>query len=115
MDPINQQQPVPNPASSVIPPTMPSETPSTPTVGPTEDKKAGPIIAILVIVLVLVIAALYIFAAQSTVDPIPDDSMMTDEQTAPAEVQPITNTSDDIMDIQADLDASIDGLDDQNF
>ncbi len=73
-------------------------------------KKAGPIIAILIIVLILIIASLYMFASRVTQEPVPmDDSEPT------ASVEPVTNTSDEVSDIEADLDAATNGLEDQNF
>ena len=50
MDPINQNQP----------------TPANPHGSDSGSKKVGPIVAILVIVLVLIFAALYLFAAKVT-------------------------------------------------
>lgn len=98
MDPNNQNQP------TAAPVTTP------------EHKKIGPIIAILTIVLVLIIAALYLFAASLNKPPIDADmgtpaSMTTEVQS----VAPVTNTSDDVTSIEADLNASTDGLDSSNF
>lgn len=99
MDPINQNQQ----------PTAPEQN---------GGKKVGPIVATLVIVLVLIFAALYLFAAKVTEhnanDQITDptvSSMATDTDT----VQPVTNTSDDLQSIQSDLNGSTNGVDQQNF
>ena len=73
-------------------------------------KKVGPIIAALVITLVLIIAALYIFASSLNQQAVP-----TDDVTAAASVQPITNNSTDVQSLQNDLDNSTTGLDNQNF
>lgn len=75
----------------------------------TETKKAGPIIAILIIVLVLIIAALYLFASRVSEEPIPGDS------NSAASVTPLTNTSDDVDAIQKDLDSATNGIDGQNI
>lgn len=94
---------------------------STPT---PEHKKIGPIIAVLVIILVLVIGALYIFASSVNKQSVPvDNTIATDtsdpaqaDNTTPApEVKPITNQADDVSSLEADLNASTKGLDGQNF
>jgi hypothetical protein len=100
MDPINNTQ-------QSAPEQTPISTP--PTLNP-EHKKVGPIIAVAAVILILIIGALYIFASRR------GDFIMGDGSTQTAEkVQPVTSTSDDIDDIEADLDMSIDGLDAQNF
>lgn len=83
-------------------PSMPSE------------KKVGPIIAVLIIVLVLIIAALYLFASRINEPALPSDSTFSADAQE-RQVQPITSDSTDLADLQADLDASADGLDSQNF
>ena len=98
MDPINNQQPAPEQVPMGTPV---SQTP--------EHKKVGPIVAIAAVVLILIIGALYIFASRM------GSSTDTDSAPVAETVQPVTNTSDDISDIEADLDMSIDGLDTQNF
>jgi uncharacterized protein YpmB len=104
MDPItqttpNQQQPAP-----VNPEHLPAQA----------GKKVGPIIATLVIILVLIIAALYIFASKISQRTATDQ--MTDQPAASQQtVQPVTNDSDDLNSIQADLNASTNGVDNQNF
>lgn len=86
---------------------------STPT---PEHKKIGPIIAILVIILVLVIGALYIFASNINKQSAPIDSIgQTNGSPVVSEVKPITNQADDIDSLEADLNASTKGLDGQNF
>ncbi len=115
MNPQNQtpQQPV-NPMPANTSPIMPAAHP--------EHKKVGPIIATLVIVLVLVIAALYLFASRINQQSAPIDAAAS-TNTAPQQttasqsqsVQPVTNNSDDIQSIQADLNASTNGVDSQNF
>ena len=92
MDPLNQQTPI-----------MPNASAS-------EHKKVGPIISILVIVLILIIGALYLFASK-----INQQSNPTGANQAQQSVQAITNKSDDINDLQADLNAATQGLDNQNF
>ncbi|MBP6858928.1 MAG: hypothetical protein KBC33_03830 [Candidatus Pacebacteria bacterium] len=99
MDPINNTQ-------QSVPEQAPMSTP--PSVNP-DHKKVGPIVAIAAVVLILIIGALYMFASRM-------DEPMDDASAPRAEtVQPVTSTSDDIDDIEADLDMSIDGLDSQNF
>lgn len=88
---------------------------------PAESKKVGPIIAILIIVLILIIGALYLFASRINQEqPNVDSSVAgsdSSQTTAAAQqsVQPVTNKSDDVNAIQADLNASTNGLDNQNF
>jgi flagellar basal body-associated protein FliL len=68
-------------------------------------KKVGPIVVVLAIVLILIIGALYLFA-----------SNMGSNTNSPAEtVEPITNTSDEVTDIDADLNSAIEGIDAQTF
>ncbi len=98
MDPLNQQP------QSTVPP---MSTPPVVTIT-SEHKKVGPIVAILVAILILIIGALYLFASRVTVEPM-------EMNTAQESVQPVTNTSDDVTSIESDLDASTDGLDGQNF
>lgn len=104
MEPTNPSSPIEQQ------PTMPPAS-GMPTSTPPEHKKVGPIIAVAAVILVLIIAALYIFA--SRMNSSADDQIAP--QTQQQSVQPVTSTSDDISDIEADLDMSIDGLDAQNF
>ena len=105
MNPQNPQQPMPTPA------------PMSPM--PVEHKKVGPIIAILIIVLILVIGALYLLASKVNQQQIPaptDNAAVNSAASAtPMEVQPVTSKADDMSSLQADLDASTQGLDAQNF
>ncbi len=103
MDPINQNQPVP--------PAAPQNTDGE------QGKKVGPIVATLVIVLVLIFAALYLFAAKvSQHNAAQDINDPTVSSTTSVErVKPVTNTDDDLQSIQADLNASATGVDQQNF
>lgn len=84
-----------------------------------EHKKIGPIVAILVIVLVLVVAALYLFASKinkQTVTPPVTSATPTQSTAATIEsVQAVTNTADDVDSLQKDLETSTNGLDNQNF
>jgi len=73
---------------------------------PIGNKKVGPTIAILLIVLVLIIAALYIFAARMNQPAIPTDNSV------PAAAAANTN---DVSSLSNDLNASTNGLDNQNF
>ncbi|MDE2037624.1 MAG: hypothetical protein KGI69_00155 [Patescibacteria group bacterium] len=75
------------------------------------EKKVGPIIATLVIVLVLIIAALYVFASRITQPSLPTDQSDGSGQT----VQPVTGTSTSVDSLKSDLNAAVNGLDQQNF
>ena len=105
-------------------PIAPMSSPVTPMGTPVRDnghKKVGPIIATLVIVLVLIIAALYLFASRINKEPVPTDTSAamttndTNNEPAAPTVAPVTGTSDDPASIQADLNASTNNLDQQNF
>ena len=113
-NPINPS-PVPTPAQ------MPAQTPveTMPAQADKSTKKVGPIIVGLIIILVTIAAVLYIFAAKSDNQAMPNDNgSIAASQTAtsqPAEVPQITNSADDPASLQADLNSSTQGLDDQNF
>lgn len=83
--------------------------PMTPPVMETPHKKSGPMIAGLAVILIIIIGALYMFAARSQAPVIP-----TEENTS-TEVQSVTNTSDDVSSLEADLNTSVSGIDSQNF
>ncbi len=74
-------------------------------------KKVGPIIATLVIVLILIIGALYIFASRMNQQVLPSDT--TTETTTT--VKTVTNTADDVNSLQNDLNSSSNGLNSQSF
>lgn len=104
MDPITQNQPAP----------------AHPQGNPSEHKKFGPIVASLIVVLVLIFAALYLFAAKvsqhNAADNITDPTVSPTTTTSNSStVQPVTNTSDDLQSIQNDLNDSTSGVDQQNF
>ncbi len=107
MDPLAQQpQQSPAPVNSM----------------PIEHKKVGPIIAILVIVLILIIGALYLFASrinqqqQVPVDnTIANNNANTPAVVEPQTVQPVVNKADDVNTLQADLNSATNGLNNQNF
>lgn len=92
---------------------------------PTQHKKVGPIIAILVIVLVLIIGALYLFASRINQQQTPVDNTVADTNTntptapaavvEPQTVQPVVNKADDVNALQADLNSATNGLGNQNF
>ena len=112
MDPINTpQQSTQYPSQQSTPQPM-----QTPISAPPEHKKVGPIVAILVVVLLLIIGALYIFASRMNQQPTDTTNEVANENiTTQASVQPVTNTADDVDSIEADLNASVNGLDEQNF
>lgn len=110
--------------------TMPNSTPpvnGTPNSLPSTEKpkKFGPIIAILIVILIIVIVALYLLASRVSVtsqiiENTPANNTAQTMQTTnteiiPQEIAPITNTADDIDSLQADLDASISGIDAQSI
>lgn len=76
-------------------------------------KKVGPIIATLVIVLILIIAALYVFASRINQQTLPSEA--TSDATSTSTVKPVTNKSDDVKSMQADLNMSSSGLDGQGL
>ena len=121
----NQPQASYTPAQAPAPAPAPVTT-SMPAATSSEHKKVGPIIAILVIVIVLIAAAIYLFASRVNKEqPVPSTTAMTNDTTpndvpdnsaaVQQSVAPVTNTSDDVNTIQADLNASTNGLDGQNF
>ena len=107
---------------------MPVEpTPVSP-IAPTngEHKKVGPIISALVILIIIIIIALFVLASNVNKQVVPvdtamenianDSAMQTDQNPAPSvSVAPITNTADDLQSLQADLNASINGVDAQSI
>ncbi len=102
MDPINQSAPMNTPANTPV---------------SNGGKKVGPIIATLTIVLILIIAALYLFASrinrQSTSL---ETASTTSSMTTNSDGQPVVaTTNDDPASLQADLSASTNALDAQNF
>lgn len=108
MDPQTQQAPIQQPQAPVQMTSAP------------EHKKVGPIIAILIIILVLIIGALYLFASRINQEQVPADSTVaassaSNSTLSDTSVQAVTNTSDDVGSLEADLNASTKGLDGQNF
>ena len=75
-------------------------------------KKVGPIIATLVIVLILIIGALYVFASRMNLQVLPSDTT-TDATTTT--VKAVTNTADDVNSLQNDLNSSSNGLNGQGL
>ncbi len=88
---------------------------------PIEHKKVGPIIAILVIVLILIIGALYLFASRINQQQVPVDNTVANNNAntpavvEPQTVQPVVNKADDVNTLQADLNSATNGLNNQNF
>ncbi len=78
-------------------------------------KKVGPIVATLVVILILIIAALYFFASRINTPPVPMDNVGTTTATDQTSVKPVTNSANDPASLQSDLNASTNGLDQQNF
>ena len=77
-----------------------------------QHKNVGPIIATLVIVLILIIGALYIFASRVSQQTLPSDALTPATTT---QVKVITNKADDVKSLQNDLDSATDGLNAQSF
>jgi uncharacterized membrane protein YukC len=69
-----------------------------------QDKSIGPIIGTLVIVIVLFIAAIYVFAAHVSRQSAIDDSL---NATSTIQYQTITNSADDVQSLKADLNNSV--------
>lgn len=121
------------PNYSSTPPQAPTpiqQTPTMDTLTPAnKPKKVGPIVAILVAVLLILIVVIYFVSKQfEVVSPANDSTaganvqsaivMENDKQaqpTPPQEVQAISNTNDDLQSLQSDLDVSIQGLDTQQI
>ncbi|MBP9701796.1 MAG: hypothetical protein KBD47_02320 [Candidatus Pacebacteria bacterium] len=108
MQPVSPVPPQPAPIQPA-PTMMPSL--------PQEHKHWGPIIGVIVILALLVVAAVYIWgqklnndAEQTPVTPAPVSQTPSTSQSA-AVSEPV----DDFTNIEADLDASVSGLDDSNF
>ena len=109
---------IPNPPIAQDPPTVANA----PIVENNKHKNVGPIVSTLVIVLILIIAALYLFASRINKQPIPADTGTTvttdtgaDSSDSVPAVAPITGTSSDPASIQKDLNSATNGLDSQNF
>ncbi len=121
------------PSQSTMPTSAPISNQSTPSIDnfqpPIKNKKFGPIIAIFIAVLVVAAIIIYFISArfnvvnsvdttdsEANVQAIVDQNIVASPQTDQAiEIAPITNTNDDLQSLQADLDASISGLDDQSI
>ncbi len=78
-----------------------------------EHKNTGPMISILVIILILIIGLLYMFASRTEAPIIPTEYKTPNETVV--EVENITNQSDNVSDLETDLNASVEGLDQQSF
>ena len=98
-----------NTQQTYTPPNSPTNTGSSP-------KKTSMAIVMLVVALILILAALYLFASRmdSSVPNTTDSTNASAVNEAPA-VAPVTNTSDDMDSIQADLNASTQGVDGQSI
>lgn len=119
------------PSYSSTPPQNPIQTnPSLDTMSPiNKPKKVGPIVAILVVILIIIIAGVYFVSKQfevvspdtdtalNPVDETSDLSQINNTNTSVISetIAPITNTSDDLDSLQKDLNSSIDGLDAQQI
>jgi hypothetical protein len=69
------------------------------------DKSIGPIVGTLVIVIVLFVAAIYVFASHVNKQAAIDATMVNSTTTLPTEI--ITNSADDVQSLKADLNNSV--------
>lgn len=84
------------------------------TVVPKKERKLGPIIGVLVIVIVLIIAGLYFFGKKlNTEAPIDTqtETMASDQTSAAVTSTSSTSSNDDVDSISADLDAQLQDVD----
>jgi cytoskeletal protein RodZ len=126
MDPIQQpSQPVAPMNQMPTPQDM-----SMPGQQTSEHKPIGPIVAILVIVLILIAGAIYVWGQKLHSEDITPDSTSSVEQTSSADTAQSTNitdttittentaavsNADDVPSLQKEIDANSKGLDDVNF
>ncbi len=82
-----------------------------PVVTPQGEKKVGPIVATLIIVLILIIAALYLFASKIN----QPDTAAENSLAAGVQASDTTMSQEDVQSLQDDLDSATTGLDQQNF
>ncbi len=77
---------------------------------PKKERKVGPIVATLIIVLIVIVAALYLFASKINQS---SDTASTPRAAQTQATQ--VNTQEDISSLQSEVNDSTSGLDDQNF
>ncbi len=94
--PVSAPAPTPAPAPAAVTP-------------PQTERKVGPIVASLIIVIIIIIAVLYLFASKIN-QPAPVENNLA---TQPAAVG--NAGTDDLSGLEAELNASTDGLNEQNF
>ncbi len=99
----------------MTPPTNPTMMPEM----PKENKSWGPIIGVIVIVILLVIAAVYVLGQKFNNDAkqMPAQTQPVSQQINTEESQPTVTIeeNDEFTQLEANLDSSIEGLDDSNF
>lgn len=122
--PIQSSTPVqsPAPANNIVPPNF--------TVGNMpksgNSKKVGPIVAGLVVIIILIVVALYVLASRVNQQATPIDNTTATNNSIPTdttplvpatevEVKAVTGTADDLQSLQADLNASTNGVDAQSI
>ncbi|MFA6315134.1 MAG: hypothetical protein WC648_02085 [Candidatus Paceibacterota bacterium] len=109
----------PNPTSGQSPYSTPSPlnpvTPTSPQNNDASHRKVGPVIVTLVVVLIVVIGALYLLASKINKESVPSENSTYSQVESASDVPTVTNPSDEVMDIQQDLEVSTSGLDEQNF
>jgi hypothetical protein len=69
------------------------------------DKNIGPIVGTLIVVVVLFVAAVYVFASHVNKQAAIDASLINSTTTLPTEI--ITNSADDVQSLKADLNNSV--------
>ncbi len=137
-NPIAPSTPIATPPVTPAPVTRPTIMPSMVTPSPvttppaasslatTSTKKVGPVIAIFVVLVLIIVAVIYLFASRSNMQQqVPVDNAIASQLPAAATqginnensqtVQPIMNTTDDLQSLQNDLNNSTAGIDTQNF
>lgn len=117
MDPIQQPITPVQPTPQITPPPAPIQpAPTMMPAMPPEHKSWGAIISIVIILALLIAAAIYVWGQKQNNDakkmpasPEAPAAVQTQKQAAPAE--PV----DELVNMEQELDASVDGLDDSNF
>lgn len=115
VQPVSQTNPQPVTPPIMTPPTNPTMIPEM----PKENKSWGPILGVIVIVILLVIAAVYVLGQKLNNDAkkMPTESQPVSQQINIEEQQSTAavEETDEFTQLEANLDSSIEGLDDSNF
>lgn len=103
--------PPPTPIEPLVPPVTPPPTMAAP-VMQKEHKPIGPIIGVVIILILLVAAAIYVWGQKLNNDKKVEMQQPAVQETTPTVAQ---EEKDDFSDLEANLDSSVEGLDDLNF